>query len=142
MRPALFLVVLLASCAPAAADRVDSADSFTCTVASITDGDTWRCAERGPDGRQIRVRLAGVNAREVDGSCGVGHPCPVASAEDATTALAGLADGQVLTCQANGSTHGRIAAFCRRSDGLDLSCAMLETGTVARWDRHWRGHRC
>jgi endonuclease YncB( thermonuclease family) len=89
-----------------------------------------------------RVRLAGVNAREIDGTCNNRTPCRTASADDAAAALDRLALGQVLSCIANGRSYNRIAAFCRRSYGVDLSCAMLESNTVARWDRHWRGHRC
>lgn len=109
---------------------------FTCTVASITDGDTLRCTDGA------RVRIAGINAREHDGTCNVGAPCPAASSAEATAALSGLASGQVLSCEANGTTFNRIAAFCRNSAGVDLSCAMIHSGTLARWDRHWRGHRC
>jgi endonuclease YncB( thermonuclease family) len=117
-------------------------DSFTCTVVDVTDGDTWRCAEIGADGRQIRVRLSGVAAREHDGTCSPGHPCPDASAEAATEELQRLVGGNRLNCSAVGITYGRVAAFCRRPDGVDLSCALLESGTVARWDRYWGAHRC
>jgi endonuclease YncB( thermonuclease family) len=117
-------------------------NNFSCTVASVTDGDTFRCAETGADGRQIRVRLAGIAARERDGTCLVGHPCPTASADAATAEMERLASGQVLSCDPNGTTFGRIAAFCVRSDGTDLSCAMIESGTVERWDRYWGAHRC
>ena len=119
-----------------------AADGFVCTVASITDGDTFRCSETDADGRQIRVRLSGVAARETDGTCKPGHPCPAASAEAATAEMERLASGQVLQCQAVGETYGRIAAFCQNEAGTDLSCAMVESGTALRWDRHWQGHRC
>jgi endonuclease YncB( thermonuclease family) len=119
-----------------------SGNTFPCTVASITDGDTFRCAELGDDGRAIRVRLSGVAAREADGSCSPGHPCPDATADEASTALVRLAAGERLTCQANGSTYGRVAAFCQRADGVDLSCAMVASGTAVRWERYWGGHRC
>lgn len=117
-------------------------NNFVCTVAAVTDGDTWRCLERGSDGRQLRVRLAGVNARETDGTCPGSAPCPAASEAEARAVLVPLIAGQVLQCQANGSTYGRRAAFCERSDGVDVSCAMLDSGTVALWPTHWRGHRC
>lgn len=118
-------------------------DGFRCSVASVTDGDTLRCAEREADGRQIRVRLSGIAARETDGSCSPGHPCPDASPEAATAALVDLAAGQALQCSDEGRTYGRRAGFCRRvSDGADISCAMLASGTVARWERYWRDHRC
>jgi hypothetical protein len=109
---------------------------FTCSVASITDGDTLRCA----DG--TRVRIAGINAREHDGSCNIGAPCPDASPQAATAALSALASGQVLQCEPNGRTYNRIAAFCRTSGGVDVSCAILSSDTVAQWDRHWGSHTC
>lgn len=120
----------------------DDAEPFVCTVASVTDGDTFRCVETGADARQIRVRLSGVAARERDGSCRRDHPCPAASAEAATNALETLVVGQQLECRQVGTSYKRRAAFCRREDGTDLSCAMVQTGTVARWDRYWENHRC
>lgn len=109
---------------------------FTCEVAAITDGDTFRCA----DG--TRVRLSGVAARETDGTCSSGHPCPNASAGAATAALQDLASGRMLVCRSVGETYGRVAAFCRREDGVDLSCAMVQTGTVEKWWRYWGLHSC
>jgi endonuclease YncB( thermonuclease family) len=112
------------------------AGSFPCSVVSIHDGDTLRCS----DG--TRVRLAGINAREVDGTCGP-RPCPAASADAATAELNRLAYGQELTCQANGSSYGRTAAFCRVDrTGEDLSCAMVASGTAAIWPRYWQDHAC
>ena len=116
--------------------------SFVCTVANVHDGDTLRCAERDNDGRQLRVRLSGIDARELDGSCAVGHPCASAPPEAATAALERLADGQRLECARQGKTYRRIAAFCVNGAGVDLSCAMLKSGTVAKWERYWNGHRC
>lgn len=117
-------------------------EAFTCTVASITDGDTLRCAEEDANGRQIRVRISGIDAREKDGSCAPGHPCASAPPEVATAELARLADGQVLTCKPAGETYGRVAAWCSRADGTDVSCAMMASGTVARWWKYWGLHRC
>jgi endonuclease YncB( thermonuclease family) len=127
---------------PANGDIVIGSSSFECTVSSVTDGDTFRCAETGGDGRQIRVRVAGVAARERDGTCAPGHPCPSASAEAATNEMERLVAGQVLNCRANGTTYGRIAAFCQRRDGVDVNCAMVASGTALRWERYWNGHRC
>jgi endonuclease YncB( thermonuclease family) len=125
---------------PTSADTAEG--SFPCTVAAVHDGDTFTCAERESSGRPIRIRLAGVDAREVGDFCAPGHPCATAHADDATAALRRLAQGQTLSCQANGATYGRIAAFCDKPDGTDLSCAMLAGGYVARWDRYWGHHRC
>lgn len=119
-----------------------SVASFSCTVAIVTDGDTLRCVERGANGKALRIRLSGISARERDGSCSVGHPCPDASAAASTAALERLAAGDVLQCQAVGSTYGRVAAFCRNSRGVDLSCEMVESGMALKWDRYWGGHRC
>jgi endonuclease YncB( thermonuclease family) len=108
---------------------------FLCAVAAITDGDTLRCE----DG--TRVRLAGISARERNGTCLRSHPCPAASAEEATAALRRIVAGQTLRCQATGMTFGRVAAWCW-SGRVDVSCAMVRSGTVAVWARYWRGHGC
>lgn len=115
---------------------------FTCTVALVTDGDTFRCSETGADGRAIRVRLSGIAARERDGSCSRGHPCPQATAAASTAALERAALGQRLLCRPQNITYGRVAAFCRRSDGVDISCAMVASGAATRWQRYWGAHRC
>lgn len=116
--------------------------TFTCTVEQVTDGDTFRCHEQNEQGRAIRVRLSGVAARESDGSCSLGHPCPSATAEAATAELRRLADAEALTCRSVGETYGRVAAFCTNAQGTDLSCAMVESGTVLKWQRYWGSHRC
>ena len=115
---------------------------FPCTVALVNDGDTLRCREAGADGKAIRIRLSGIAARERDGSCGRGHPCPAASAEAATATLTRIALDETLACRATGTSWNRVAAFCRRADGVDLSCAMLDSGTVAKWPRYWGRHAC
>lgn len=141
--------------APAQAARPDvvaKGGSFACTPRKLWDGDgPIHCAE-GP-----RIRLAGIAAREMDGSCSPGHPCPDSTAEAARDALAGLLgrtvgraptghlliDGPALRCRSEGSANGsRTAAWCASPTAGDLSCAMVASGTVAKWDRYWRGHRC
>ena len=120
----------------------DNGSKFTCTVVSVTDGDTFRCREQDSTGRAIRVRLSGVAARETDGSCSPGHPCPTASADAATAELQRLAHAETLTCRAVGETYGRVAGFCATAEGTDLSCAMVESGTVLKWRKYWGLHRC
>lgn len=117
-------------------------NTFTCTPVRVWDGDgpVW-CAE-GP-----KLRLAGIAAREMDGACRAGHPCPSASALAAKAALVDLlggsrgtareghaiVSGPRLACRSNGSAGGdRTGARCALP-GRDLSCAMLATETVARW---------
>ena len=64
---------------------VPAGQDFTCTPVRVWDGDgpVW-CAE-GP-----HVRLAGIAAREMDGSCRSNQPCPDATAAQARDALVRL----------------------------------------------------
>lgn len=126
--------------------------TFTCTPTAVYDGDgpIW-CAE-GP-----RVRLAGIAAREMDGRCNPGQPCPSSSAEDARNELVRLLGGSrgrldtghvrvsapTMRCTSDGSAGGsRTAAWCVTASGLDLNCEMLRSGTVLKWHRYWRRHSC
>lgn len=135
-----------------AAAVVSAGETFTCTPTHVYDGDgpVW-CAE-GP-----RVRIAGIAAREMTGICRIGQPCPAATAAQARDALVDLfggpqgtnSSGHVvvyappIVCRSVGSAGGsRTAAWCTLSSGQDLSCAMVATGTVLKWDHYWRGHRC
>ena len=131
---------------------VPAGKTFACTATAVWDGDgpIW-CAE-GP-----KVRLAGIAAREIDGSCRPGQPCPSASgpaARDRLVALLGGArgqwrDGHILVnaprmfCQSAGQGKGdRTAAWCSSPGGRDLSCAMLASHTVLRWVRYDPADRC
>lgn len=135
-----------------AAAVVPAGSSFICTPVRVWDGDgpVW-CAE-GP-----HVRLSGVAAREMDGTCRVNQPCPKASAlkaRDTLVSLLGGPKGSVPTghiivsgpkmrCLSQGSAGGtRTAAWCNFPSGRDLSCAMVATGTVLRWARYWKDHKC
>lgn len=135
-----------------AASVVASGTTFRCTPTRVWDGDgpLW-CAE-GP-----RIRLAGIAARESDGTCRSNQPCPGATAEQARAALVSLVGrrtgtsrqghalvvGATLTCRSVGSAGGtRTAAWCSSSRVGDLSCAMVATRTVLVWPRYWRRHRC
>lgn len=135
-----------------AAVAVPAGTTFRCTPTRVWDGDgpLW-CAE-GP-----RIRLSGIAARESDGNCRSNQPCPSATAEaarDALVRLVGtplgrsreghvLVKGPALTCRSLGNGKGaRTAAWCTSPQIGDLSCAMVATGTVLKWQRYWRGHRC
>jgi endonuclease YncB( thermonuclease family) len=65
----------------AQAQTVPAGRTFRCTPVAVWDGDgpVW-CAE-GP-----RVRIAGVAAREMDGSCKPNQPCPSVGAGEARNA--------------------------------------------------------
>jgi endonuclease YncB( thermonuclease family) len=131
---------------------VATGTAFTCTPTRVWDGDgpIW-CAE-GP-----KIRLAGIAAREIDGTCKPHHPCPRTSgpaARDALVRLVGkpvgrsqeghvLVQAKPLQCRSEGSGKGdRTAAWCRTAAGGDLSCAMVKSGYALRWDQYWRGRAC
>lgn len=136
----------------AAAVVIPAGNPFTCTPTRVWDGDgpVW-CAE-GP-----RLRLAGIAARESDGTCRRNHSCPRATAGDARRALIDLLgrrigtvpQGHVLVAgprlrrtSNGGAGHGRTGAWCVSPTRSDLSCAMVKTGMVLRWARYWKRHRC
>lgn len=142
---ALLSLILAASAVPAGA-------SFDCAPTAVWDGDgpVW-CAE-GP-----RIRLSGIAAREMDGTCSAGHPCPDTDprlARDALVQLVGrpvgtgehghvLVKGPTMRCVSTGSAGGnRTGAWCVSPKGGDISCAMVRGGYAARWDRYWKDHRC
>ena len=125
---------------------------FACTPTAVYDGDgpVW-CAE-GP-----RLRLSGIAAREIDGTCRPSHPCPDASAEEALNALVNLLGGPrgrlptghirvsapAMQCRSTGGAGGnRTGAWCTLPDGRDLSCAMVATQTVLKWQRYWGARKC
>ena len=128
------------------AAAVAAGASFTCTPIRVWDGDgpIW-CAE-GP-----KIRLSGIAARELDGSCRPGHPCPRASgpaARDHLVALIGSSRGRSreghvlvsagpLRCRSFGSGKGeRTAASCVTAAGTDLGCALVRGGYALRWARY------
>lgn len=131
---------------------VPAGETFACTPTPAWDGDgpVW-CAE-GP-----RIRLSGVAARELDGSCSSGHLCPASNpieARDALVDLVGrptgvgrhghiLVDGPTMRCLSTGSAGGnRTGAWCASPAGGDISCAMVQGGWAARWDRYWKDYQC
>lgn len=134
------------------AQVIPTGQSFACTPTRVWDGDgpVW-CAE-GP-----RLRIAGIAAREMDGTCRANHPCPSASATQARDALVRivgtprgmarqghvLVEGPRMTCRSAGSAGGdRTAAWCTSPRVGDVSCAMVRSRTALPWPRHWGGHRC
>ena len=117
--------------------------AFTCKPTHVWDGDSpiW-CAE-GP-----RIRLAGIAARELDGTCRRGHPCAEASgiaARDALVRLLGgargvsrdghvLVEGPALTCLSRGpDKYRRQLATCTFPAGADLGAALIGSSVALPW---------
>jgi endonuclease YncB( thermonuclease family) len=138
--------------AAAATPVVPAGHTFQCTPVAVYDGDgpVW-CAE-GP-----HIRLSGIAAREMDGTCRSNQPCPSATATQARDALVRLLGGPrgtlstghivvrgpALTCHSLGSAGGtRTAAWCASPQTGDVSCRMVATGTVLKWARFWGNHVC
>jgi endonuclease YncB( thermonuclease family) len=135
-----------------AASIVAAGQTFTCTPTRVWDGDGPVWSAEGP-----RLRISGIAAREMDETCNANQPCPDASAIAARDALVGVLGGPrgttptghvivasgPMRCVSTGSAGGsRTGAWCRLPSGADLSCAMVATGTVLKWDRYWGNHRC
>ena len=135
-----------------AAAIVPTGQAFACTPTHVWDGDGPIWCQEGP-----RVRVSGIAAREMDGSCRPSHPCPVADpieARDALVQLVGrpigngrhghiLVRGPTMRCVSAGHAGGkRTAAWCVSPRGGDLSCTMVQYGYALRWQKYWGGHRC
>jgi hypothetical protein len=142
---------------------------FVCTPVAVWDGDgpIW-CAPGPGEKSGPRLRIAGIAARERDGSCRPHHPCPRASALESRDALVKLLGGSTgtfrahpnaayehvrvagppLRCVSDGDARGtRTAARCElpataTRPARDLGCAMLATRTVKKWKAFWRGRGC
>lgn len=112
-----------------------STSRFSCSVAYVNDGDTLRCA----DGTS--VRLHAVAARESDGSCSPGHPCPAGSAASAKAELERLVIGSTITCSRTGRSYNRVTAICWTTDEVEVNCAMVRSGKTVVWERFDRERR-
>ena len=106
-----------------------SRGEFSCKVRSVTDGDTFRCA----DG--TRVRLSSIDTPEMPGSCRLGRECAPGDPYAAKAALQALIAGRTVTCEPVGKSYNRIAAWCS-ADGQDLSCSMVRAGYAIRLPQH------
>lgn len=114
-----------------------STPTFACHVASVHDGDTMRCA----DG--TRIRLQGIDANELDGSCH--HTCARGTADQARRHLDEMALDKVATCTPTGHSYNRVTAWCtvRSQEGrqIDLSCDQVATKLAVIWRKFDPRHR-
>lgn len=118
------------------------AAAFLCTPIAVWDGDGPVVCREGP-----KIRIADIAAREMDGSCRPGHPCPRSSGIQARDALVTLLGGPrgrwktghivvrypAMRCSGRGASFSRTVASCTLADGRDLGRAMIATRTVLPW---------
>lgn len=131
---------------------VTAGQSFECTPIAVWDGDGPIWCKEGP-----RIRLSGIAAREIDGTCKPGHPCPKTSgivARDALVRYIGTSTGKLsyghikvkgptMRCMSVGGAGGnRTAAWCISPKSGDLSCAMVRGGYALKWKKYWKSHKC
>lgn len=136
----------------AAAAIVPAGETFACTPTHVWDGDGPIWCEEGP-----RIRVSGIAAREIDGTCRSNQPCPQVDAVESRNALASLVGepygigehghvlvtGPTMSCLSVGSGGGnRTAAWCVSPRGGDISCSMVQSGYALLWGRYWGDHRC
>ncbi|MFD0849697.1 thermonuclease family protein [Sphingosinicella xenopeptidilytica] len=135
---------------------VPEAEIFACTPVQVwdADGPIW-CAE-GP-----RIRLHGIAAREMDGTCRHGHPCPdmppiaardvlikllqPAASGATSTGHLRLVEASPIACRSHGGAGGnRTAARCSLPDKSDLGCRLIALGAAREWTRFSKGayRRC
>lgn len=108
---------------------------FACTVLSVQDGDgPIDCAETDLDGKQVMVRLRGIEARELDNSCQA-EVCPSRSGAEAKAELTRLAVGR-LQCESFGPSYSRVDSACTNAQGQNISCEMIRSGTAVRWPQY------
>ena len=105
--------------------RPNHSGAFSCTVRSVTDGDTFRCSNG------TRVRLSSIDTPEMPGSCRQGRACAPGDPYAAKAALQRLIGGRTVQCQPVGTSYDRVAAWCSVG-GMDLSCAMVRGGYAVR----------
>jgi len=128
-------------------ETVDTANGrpFPCTVVKVMDGDgPVICEEQDRSGRQVQVRLRGIEARDGDGNCRIAQGCPEMDWQSARTVLVRLA-GARMNCTAYDSYRDRIDAFCSTLAGADVACELVRMGAAVRWpefDREGRLVNC
>lgn len=104
----------------------DQPPPIICVVSSVTDADTFRCA----DG--TRIRVAGVEGNERKGGCHIAV-CPPLPHARAVPMVERLVLRKALTCQPVGTSYRRIVARCTLPDRSDLRCRLNAAGATVDW---------
>ncbi|ARS29048.1 hypothetical protein [Sphingomonas sp. KC8] len=126
--------------------------TFTCLAIALHDVDGPIHCKGGQ-----KVRLQGIGATEMDGSCRQNQPCVAGDPRKQRRTMARIMgakpasedtsiNGQLwfarpvrLTCTATGKSHKRVTAWCQTAAGKDLSCEAIKARVAVRWDKYDRG---
>lgn len=105
-------------------ERQRAVGAIECQSPTVPDGDSLRCSGQ-------RVRLLGIDAPEMPGSCRPGRQCVQGDPYAARDYLVSITRTTVR-CRSEGQDrYGRILARCT-ANGVDLSCAMIRSGHAVR----------
>jgi endonuclease YncB( thermonuclease family) len=97
----------------------------SCSSPRVVDGDTLRCGD-------MRVRLSGIDAPELEGHCNPGRTCTPGDGNASRARLEALVKGAAIECQQTDiDRYGRTVARCT-ANGRDLSCAQVHSGFAVR----------
>ncbi|TZG24902.1 hypothetical protein [Sphingomonas montanisoli] len=128
---------------------------FICLAIALHDVDgPIHCADGA------KIRLQGIGATEMDGACRPNQPCvpgdPFAQRRAMARAIGATVARETrspsfgrlhfarpirLTCEATGTSHKRLTAWCATADGRDLSCTAIRARVAVRWVRYDKSGR-
>lgn len=126
---------------------------FVCLAVALHDVDGPILCQDGP-----KIRLAGIGATELDGSCRPNQPCVPGDPFDQRRRMATAAIGAsiaredrrlqghvwfarpvALRCESDGTmSYQRVVARCTNGAGHDLACEAIRLGVALRWARYDR----
>jgi endonuclease YncB( thermonuclease family) len=107
--------------------------TFPCTVVKVMDGDgPVICEELDQLGRQVQVRLRGIEARDGDGNCRLAQGCPQMNWQEAREVLVRVA-GARMNCVAADAYRDRVDSFCTNLSGVEVNCELVRMGAAVRW---------
>lgn len=101
-----------------------------CRNPRVIDGDTIECANE-------RVRLAHIDAPEMDGHCAPWRRCTPGDPHAARTQLEHFTRGSISCRVSQYDMYGRAVATCRAA-GRNLSCTMVRSGHAVERDGRLR----
>jgi endonuclease YncB( thermonuclease family) len=115
--------------------------AFPCTVVKVMDGDgPVICEEEDQSGRQVQVRLRGIEARDGDGNCRLAQGCPEMNWQEARAVLVRIA-GARMNCVSHDTYRDRVDSFCSTPSGVDIACELIKMGAAVRWPEFDRDGR-